>query len=59
MATATNITVNPNPILRIAILTTGREKLALFLDSILRAIKNSVFKERGLHANVSITVKTE
>jgi hypothetical protein len=40
-----NITVNPKPMLRMAILTTGREKLALFLESILRAIKNSVFKE--------------
>jgi hypothetical protein len=45
--------------LRIAILTTGREKLALFLDNILRAIKNSVFKECGLLANVIITMEIE
>ena len=45
IATAINITVNPNPMLRMAILTTGREKLALFFDRILRAIKSSVFNE--------------
>ena len=45
IATATNITVNPKPMLRMAIRTTGREKLALFLDRILRAIKSSVFKK--------------
>ena len=52
MATETNITVSPNPMLRMAIRTMGREKFALFFDNILRAIKSSVFNDKCLSANV-------
>jgi hypothetical protein len=40
-----------------AILTMGREKLALFFERILRAMKSSVFKCFGLNANVRIKLK--
>jgi hypothetical protein len=58
MATETNITVNPNPILKIAILTMGREKLALFFESILRAINSSVFTEMYIFDKVKNNQQT-